>query len=191
MSKINHEDAFTGLEAAIVLIAFVVVAAVFSYVVLGAGFFTTQKASEAVKTGVESASTNMQIKGSVLGIKSATTDNISALRFQLELAAGGEPIDMTKVTMTWITSSEVEYLAYDADSNSTVGSWGAYTRQNDDNDSLLEKGEVWTVQLNLDTDYELTINEAFKIEIKPATGAVIPLSGRGPAQIDAVNVLTI
>jgi len=42
--KQNTSDAFTGLEAAIVLIAFVVVAAVFSYVVLGAGFFTTQKA---------------------------------------------------------------------------------------------------------------------------------------------------
>lgn len=35
---ISKEDGFTGLEAAIVLIAFVVVAAVFSYVVLGAGF---------------------------------------------------------------------------------------------------------------------------------------------------------
>jgi flagellin FlaB len=40
----NSHDAFTGLEAAIVLIAFVVVAAVFAYVILGAGFFTTQKA---------------------------------------------------------------------------------------------------------------------------------------------------
>ena len=40
----NSHDAFTGLEAAIVHIAFVVVAAVFAYVILGAGFFTTQKA---------------------------------------------------------------------------------------------------------------------------------------------------
>ena len=38
MSKlVKNEDAFTGLEAAIVLIAFIVVAAVFSYVMLGAG----------------------------------------------------------------------------------------------------------------------------------------------------------
>ncbi|HUU74972.1 MAG TPA: archaellin/type IV pilin N-terminal domain-containing protein, partial [Methanoregulaceae archaeon] len=48
---IRNEDAFTGLEAAIVLIAFVVVAAVFSYVVLGAGFFTTQKSQEVVHSG--------------------------------------------------------------------------------------------------------------------------------------------
>ena len=38
MKRMNTEEGFTGLEAAIVLIAFVVVAAVFSYVVLGAGF---------------------------------------------------------------------------------------------------------------------------------------------------------
>ncbi len=44
----ESEEAFTGLEAAIVLIAFVVVAAVFSYVILGAGFFTTQKSHEVV-----------------------------------------------------------------------------------------------------------------------------------------------
>ena len=49
MTKIfNKDEGFTGLEAAIVLIAFVVVAAVFSYVVLGAGFFTTQKAQQVI-----------------------------------------------------------------------------------------------------------------------------------------------
>jgi len=37
MKLFKNEDAFTGLEAAIVLIAFVVVAAVFSYVMLNAG----------------------------------------------------------------------------------------------------------------------------------------------------------
>ncbi|MGA9142077.1 MAG: archaellin/type IV pilin N-terminal domain-containing protein, partial [Methanocella sp.] len=50
---IENDAAFTGLEAAIVLIAFVVVAAVFSYVMLGAGFFTSQKSKEVVHTGVD------------------------------------------------------------------------------------------------------------------------------------------
>jgi flagellin FlaB len=35
----SNDEGFTGLEAAIVLIAFVVVAAVFSYMVTGARFF--------------------------------------------------------------------------------------------------------------------------------------------------------
>jgi flagellin FlaB len=189
MRKIVNDEAFTGLEAAIVLIAFVVVAAVFSYVVLGAGFFTTQKAQEAVKTGVEQSSTAMQIKGSVLGLEGATADTIDTVQFTVELSAGGEPIDMEKVTMTYITSSYVDYLDYDA--NETAGKWSVKTMLNDDEDNLLEKGEVWTIQANLVGGHELKANEPFTIEIKPAIGAVIPLSSRGPAQIDAVNQLTI
>ncbi|MFA7695154.1 MAG: archaellin/type IV pilin N-terminal domain-containing protein, partial [Methanoregula sp.] len=63
----NNDEGFTGLEAAIVLIAFVVVAAVFSYVVLGAGFFTTQKAQETVHTSVQQASSTLEIVGNVYG----------------------------------------------------------------------------------------------------------------------------
>ncbi len=71
---VNHSsDAFTGLEAAIVLIAFVVVAAVFSYVVLGAGFFTTQKAQESITKSVEQTTTNLQLIGNVYGLSADDT----------------------------------------------------------------------------------------------------------------------
>jgi len=63
----NDKKAFTGLEAAIVLTAFVVVAAVFSYVVLNAGFFTTQKSKEVVHSGVEQATSSAEIVGGVVG----------------------------------------------------------------------------------------------------------------------------
>ena len=71
MRSFNNDNAFTGLEAAIVLIAFVVVAAVFSYVVLGAGFFTTQKSQEVVHTGVQQASSTLEIVGNVYGTGTA------------------------------------------------------------------------------------------------------------------------
>ena len=67
-SSKRNDEGFTGLEAAIVLIAFVVVAAVFSYVVLGAGFFTTQKAQETVYKGVEQSTANIQMIGNVYGL---------------------------------------------------------------------------------------------------------------------------
>lgn len=63
ISRKSNYEGFTGLEAAIVLIAFVVVAAVFSYVVLGAGFFTTQKSQEVVHTGVQQASSTLELSG--------------------------------------------------------------------------------------------------------------------------------
>ncbi|MEM0353557.1 MAG: archaellin/type IV pilin N-terminal domain-containing protein, partial [Archaeoglobaceae archaeon] len=59
----RDEKGFTGLEAAIVLIAFVVVAAVFSYVMLGAGFYTTQKSKQVVDTGVKQASSSLTLDG--------------------------------------------------------------------------------------------------------------------------------
>jgi len=94
-----NDDGFTGLEAAIVLIAFVVVAAVFSYVVLGAGFFTTQKAQETVYKGVEQSTTNILVKGSTYGFSSSSAgiDNIS---FILGLAPGAPTIDLTKMNIT-------------------------------------------------------------------------------------------
>ena len=73
-SSKRNDEGFTGLEAAIVLIAFVVVAAVFSYVVLGAGFFTTQKAQETVYKGVEQSTANIQMIGNVYGLSTNNTD---------------------------------------------------------------------------------------------------------------------
>ena len=72
-SSKRNDEGFTGLEAAIVLIAFVVVAAVFSYVVLGAGFFTTQKAQETVYKGVEQSTANIQMIGNVYGLSTNNT----------------------------------------------------------------------------------------------------------------------
>jgi flagellin FlaB len=63
----DDERGFTGLEAAIVLTAFIVVAAVFSYMVLGAGFFSTEKAKEVVHTGVETATSSAELSGDVIG----------------------------------------------------------------------------------------------------------------------------
>ena len=46
------EKGITGLETAIILIAFVVVAAVFAYTVISAGMFTTQKSQQTVHSGL-------------------------------------------------------------------------------------------------------------------------------------------
>ena len=90
MKNLYSEDAFTGLEAAIVLIAFVVVAAVFSYVVLGAGFFTSQTAQATVHTGVQQASSSMELVGNVYGIATAAgAANLKYVNVTVALTAGG------------------------------------------------------------------------------------------------------
>ena len=63
----RNQQGITGLETAIILIAFVIVASVFAYVVLSAGLFSAQKAKEAVHSGLQEVSSTMELKGNVLG----------------------------------------------------------------------------------------------------------------------------
>ncbi|MGD9116281.1 MAG: hypothetical protein PVJ61_03770 [Dehalococcoidia bacterium] len=56
----------TGLETAIILIAFVTVAAVFGYAVLSAGIFSAEQGKETVYAGLEQAKSSMELKGSVI-----------------------------------------------------------------------------------------------------------------------------
>jgi flagellin-like protein len=60
------QHGITGLETAIILIAFVVVAAVFAYTVLSAGLFSTQKSQEVVYSGLQETQNTLEIKGAVL-----------------------------------------------------------------------------------------------------------------------------
>src|SRR4030042_1171113 len=56
----NREDGITGLETAIILIAFVIVASVFAFVVLSTGLFSAERGKETVFAGLEKARGHLQ-----------------------------------------------------------------------------------------------------------------------------------
>jgi len=58
----------TGLETAIILIAFVTVASVLAYSVLSAGIFSAERGKATVYSGLESVQATMEVQGSVLGL---------------------------------------------------------------------------------------------------------------------------
>jgi len=62
----RNQKGITGLETAIILIAFVVVAAVFAYTVLSAGLFSTQKSQQAVYSGLQESQSTIEVKGAVV-----------------------------------------------------------------------------------------------------------------------------
>ncbi len=204
MTKIfNKDEGFTGLEAAIVLIAFVVVAAVFSYVVLGAGFFTTQKAQQVIYTSVDQASSSVEIMGDVYGIN--TTDDHPAayqyIRFTVGLTSGGSPVDFSQTSMAF--SSEkyngVEYLeranfipallpASADPSQVTIGKWGVVLINNGDKtDLLLENQEQFVIYAY--PHHGLIANEKFNLEISPAVGTSYVVARKAPARIEKVDAL--
>src|SRR4030043_1003583 len=93
----KHEKGITGLETAIILIAFVVVAAVFAYTALSAGLFSTQKAQEAVYSGLKEAQSTIEVKGAIIATGNITGDvgNMGQITFTVSNVLGGEPIDFT------------------------------------------------------------------------------------------------
>jgi len=189
----KNDEAFTGLEAAIVLIAFVVVAAVFSYVMLGAGFFTSQKSQEVVHTSVEQASASMEVRGEVYGLNGTATtggvSNVTKVRFTVALTAGGSPVDINKTVMTYMTADTVQTLTYEATVSATAGNWTVKEQLNDDGDWLLEAGEQFVLDANVPYNYALSADTPFSIEIRPAVGAALGLKRTVPPQVDAVNLL--
>jgi archaeal flagellin FlaB len=189
MKLLKNENGFTGLEAAIVLIAFVVVAAVFSYVMLGAGFFTTQKSQEVVHTGVTQASSSLAPSGDVI-VESTMPNKVGNLTFYVTNTAGGTPLDMDKVVLTYTDNDDFLSQPYGGTGPSAGTNGWQYipiVYETGHNDNLLESGEKYKITVNLTGGagtFQATslpgVNEKIKLEIKPPEGAVLGISKTMP-----------
>jgi flagellin FlaB len=198
---LSREEAFTGLEAAIVLIAFVVVAAVFSYVVLGAGFFTTQKSQQVVHQGVQQASSSIEILGNVYGLDMTGViapgtggKQIDYLNFTIGLAPGGMPIDMTKVTMVYSNQSTRQDLSqstpFNTNSAPAAGTWSIAKVTNGNTNSYLESGEQFDIVVHLtESTGSIAPRDQFTVEVKPIIGASLSITRTAPGGFNAVNPL--
>lgn len=206
VSRINRvERGITGLETAIILIAFVVVASVFAYTVLSAGLFSTQKSQEAVYSGLEEARSTLQLDGAVIAKDNdADSTYVDQLTFTLANALEGEPINFTVPT----DSSPQDGIADDGSANVVVFSYiDKYQRVDDlywtktelgdgDGDDLLEPGERFQIDVcgsTAETDgLEAALTTAlgtdteFSIEIKPPNGAALTIERTTPSVIDSV-----
>ena len=184
---IKDEKGFTGLEAAIVLIAFVVVAAVFSYVMLGAGFFTTQKSQEVVHTGVTQASSSLAPSGDVI-VKSTTNDFANEVTFYVTNTADGTPLDLNKTVLTYTDNNDFVTKEYSSGGNGWVYTPIVYEPGH--NDNLLEAGEKYKIVVTLSTIGATTapgINEKIKLEVKPPEGAVLSITKTMPPALASGN----
>jgi archaeal flagellin FlaB len=183
-------NAFTGLEAAIVLIAFVVVAAVFSYVVLGAGFFTTQKAQETVYKSVEQGTSNLQMLGQVYGVASASNTQIDKIEFSLGLGPGAPPMDLSKmiVVVSQPTSPVVQNLIYGTSASDTVFTVNSPNPADPIVDGTLKPQQQ--ARINFYVSPVIRRNGQVTIEVRPAVGAALPFTKSAPPDIRALQVLS-
>jgi len=160
----KKEAAFSGLEAAIVLIAFVVVAAVFSYVMLGAGFFATQKSQEVTYSGIKQSTSNIVLDGQLYG----DTTTITALTFWLAIPEGGQAQNLgtrdLKFLWTKQSGSVVTLGTYAVTIDTVTTNPTATT-------PLLQPGSKAKIVLTISAGQQPTAGNHFALEIKPRIGA--------------------
>ncbi|HSA97679.1 MAG TPA: archaellin/type IV pilin N-terminal domain-containing protein [Candidatus Nitrosotenuis sp.] len=100
-----------GVESAIVMIAFVIVAAALAFVVLNMGFSTTQKAKTTIISGLSEASSSLEISGKVKGIGCTSSSNgcstpyLNATLIPLKIASGGDSVNLQ------LSTASVKYIS--------------------------------------------------------------------------------
>jgi len=184
----RDERGITGLETAIILIAFVVVASVFAYTVLSAGIFSSQKAQEAVYTGLQHARSTLELKGDV--VAHSNGNSVTELVICVASALNGEPIDMTEPTDNGNgtaagNSSNVVVVSYASRNIRTDDLyWQADQLGKGNGDQMLDPGETFEMTINL-TGAGETVGtyQTIDIEIKPPVGSVLVIERTTPAAL--------
>ena len=108
MKKFNRfyrdDSGITGLETAIILIAFVVVAAVFAFTVMTTGLFSTEKAMTTAQAALTEDSSSFITKGAV----TATCDDaaacayVNSITFTVALASGADAQTLSAAELSFL-----------------------------------------------------------------------------------------
>lgn len=125
----KNRKAMTGLETAIILVAFVITAAAFAFVVLNMGFLTAQKAQSVISAGMSEASSSLLTDSGAIAeftnIDGPQGDiDLVKLTFYLKLSQGHEPIDMdsSKLLGTY-TNSRCHGVIYPSSTDKGQATW--------------------------------------------------------------------
>jgi archaeal flagellin FlaB len=188
LRRIHREErGITGLETAIILIAFVVVATIFAFVVLTAGIFSSERGKETVYAGLEKARGTMEVRGGIVVSATGSPLAVDSIFFTVATSAGGESIpldpdaDQNRTVVAYrdgsVTDNDVTYSADDI-----VG----------DGDTLLEPGEVKVIVVSaaaISPAPTLAANDRFTLEVQTPVGAVLDITRQLPAELATVMQL--
>ena len=176
----QRQEGITGLETAIILIAFVIVASVFAYVVLSAGLFSAQKAKEAVNAGVCSTMSVIELKGNVIArMQSGEVQNIY---LYVGIPSAGNPVDFGSSS----NGTQMVVVSYhDADTMIPSVNWTIQKLAYMNTDDLLDPNELFMVDVDLAGTGNISIGpyHKFALEVKPPDGPVLTIERTTPARI--------
>jgi len=192
----RDERGITGLETAIILIAFVVVASVFAYTVLSAGIFSSQKGQEAVYTGLQTARSTLTLKGDV--VAHSNGNSVTELVICVANALNGASIDLTAPGNSTTdagkaagNSSNVVVISY-SDSAQRVDDlyWTTAQIGTGNRDQILDPGETFEMTIDLEAVAgSVGTYKTFDLDIKPPIGSVLVIERTTPAALSDWMIL--
>jgi archaeal flagellin FlaB len=212
----SDERGITGLETAIILIAFVMVASVFAYVVLSAGLFSSQKAKQSVNAALSETKSTVMVKGDILAemVDDEGTPVVNKIYFTVGSLSGSDPIDFTDTQ----AGKNVVTISYsDAYQQFPALPWQMVKVITVNDDNLLDENEFFQiiVDLSLVNHIEATPTpiptdtptptptptptstatpdgskvgryHQFALQLKPPTGAVLTIERTIPAKVSKI-----
>ena len=195
-SLIRDQRGITGLETAIVLIAFVVVASVFAFAVLSTGLLSSEKSKETVLGGLAETSSTISIRGDIIAEAIADKSSIKSIKFTLSSAAqAADAVDLsaTGVVVTYLDSGQAinckdDSYTFDNDPDTPECKWKTdWVLGSPD---LLDPGEQVDMTVTLtDLSPLLPKNKEFTIQVKPSKGAVVIVNRTTPGDLKKINSL--
>ncbi len=188
----RRQSGMTGLETAIILIAFVTVAAVFGYAILSAGLFSAERSKETIYAGLNEAKSNLELSGSVVA-GSADNTMVDKIIFTVKNAIAGNPIDMTDCDGTLNAHNKCVISLTTAETYINNVKWSKQALGYSNGNNLLETGEQFEVTINLgdlgtgNTMVDnISANNYFMVQVKPALGSTITIQRQLPPAIESV-----
>jgi flagellin FlaB len=186
-SLLRNQKGITGLETAIILIAFVTVASVLAYSVLSAGIFSSEKGKAAVYQGLDQASASMELRGSVLAFGTVDSDptksTVDTIQFTLASVLQDAPVDMT---IPPDNSVVINYTDSDGMNVQDVQNWTATLVGTERGTvDMLDADEAMIITVTLPTNTLLPYS-TFTLQVIPPKGAAITVARTVPGVVAAV-----
>jgi flagellin FlaB len=173
---VRGEHGITGLETAIVMIAFVVVASVFAFVVLSTGLFASERGRDTIFAALAKTRGAMALTGGVIATSNQT--KITTITLDVTLAAGGDSVNLDPASTN--DKTIISFADDSVTSNSLTYTTAVVTGNSD---KLLEAGELMELTITLPSAANVVANRTFTLEVKPPSGSTMLIQRTAPASI--------
>jgi len=195
----KSKKGIVGIEAAIVLIAFIIIAAALSYVVINMGFYTTQKTKETMQSGLAESLTALQLDGLVTAKTNQTSTQILYILVPVKLAAGQASIDLSNssvIVSVYLPNATLLNIYKGVHPSTTNTTWddlsttldlsdnqAKFAIYNDNGNTVLESTEKAFLMIRLNSNSTTTMlndYDTMKVEVRTATGAALTVVRTAP-----------